>query len=35
MNQGNLKVNETALGGLKLLHSNLSLDGKCRFQIQY
>ncbi len=39
MNQGNLKVNEPACGGggggLKPLHSILSLDGKFRFQIQY
>ncbi len=35
MNQGNLKVNEPARGGLKPLHSILSLDGKFRFQIQY
>ncbi len=35
MNQGNLKVKEPARGGLKLLYSNLSLDGKFRLQIQY
>ncbi len=37
MNQGNLKVNEPARGGLKPLQSILSLDGKFRFkfQIQY
>ncbi len=35
MNQGNLKMNEPARGGLKPLHSILSLDGKFTFQIQY
>ncbi len=35
MNQGNLKGNEPARGGLKLLHSILSLDGKFTFQILY
>ncbi len=37
MNQGNLKVNEPARGGLKPLHSIVSLDSKFRFrfQIQY
>ncbi len=35
MNQGNVKVNEPVRGGLKPLHSILSLDGKFSFQIQY
>ncbi len=35
MDQGNLKGNEPVRGGLKPLHSILSLDGKFRFQIQY
>ncbi len=35
VNQGNLKGNEPARVGLKLLHSILSLDGKFRFQSQY
>ncbi len=35
MNQEDLKVNEPACGGLKPLHSILSLDGKFRFKIQY
>ncbi len=35
MNQENLKMNEPARGGLKPLHSILSLDGKFIFQIQY
>ncbi len=34
VNQGHLKVNEPARGGLKPLHSILSLDGKYRFQIK-
>ncbi len=32
VNQGNLKVNEPARGGLKPLHSILSLDGKLDFK---
>ncbi len=35
MNQENLKMKEPARGGLKPLHSILSLDGKFTFQIQY
>ncbi len=35
MNQENLKMNEPACGGLKPLHSILSLDGKFTFKIQY
>ncbi len=35
MNQENLKIHEPARGGLKPLHSVLSLDGKFTFQIQY
>ncbi len=35
MNQEDLKANEPACGGLKLLHSILSLDDKFTFQIQY
>ncbi len=35
MNQDNLKVNEPASGGLKPLHSILSLDGIFTFQMQY
>ncbi len=34
MNQENLKMNEPARGGLKPLHSILSLDGKFTFQIR-
>ncbi len=34
MNQENLKM-KPARGGLKPLHSILSLDGKFTFQIQY
>ncbi len=35
VNQENLKENEPVRGGLKPMHSILSLDGKFRFQIIY